>query len=249
MAANAEDLLRVWEDNQRAHPVRRALQALAAASPETDRDAWAHAPIGVRDRALLRLHEELFGGELHTTAQCPTCGERLESEFSVRDLGAAPHDEPALPPPAAALHVQAQGFDVEYHLPTSEDLLQIASERGDAADDATRLLQRCVSRARRGGAPVDPAALPEALIDRIADGMAAQDPDADVRVGLACPACGTAWSLRFDIVSYFWSELDDWAQRMLADVHALARAYGWSERDILAMSATRRQIYLEMVSA
>ena len=247
MAANAEDLLRVWEDNQRAHPVRRALQALAAASPETDRDAWAHAPIGVRDRALLRLQEELFGSELHTTTHCPSCGERIESEFSVRDIGGHA-DQQAMPAAAAPSRVQAHGFEIEYRLPTSEDLLQIAAEHGDAAGDAARLLRRCVSDAQRSGAAVDPAALPASLIDRITEGMAAQDPDADVRVGLACPACGTAWSLRFDIVSYFWSELDDWAQRMLADVHTLARAYGWSERDILVMSATRRQIYLEMVS-
>jgi hypothetical protein len=33
------------------------------------------------------------------------------------------------------------------------------------------------------------------------------------------------------------------------DVHALASAYGWSEREILALSDTRRRLYLEMVSA
>jgi len=35
----------------------------------------------------------------------------------------------------------------------------------------------------------------------------------------------------------------------LSDVHTLARAYGWRERDILTLSPTRRQFYLNMVGA
>jgi len=248
MAASAEALLRVWEDNQHAHPVRRALRALAAAAPEGGANRWAQAPIGVRDRALLHLQEQLFGSALHTTADCPTCGERLESDFTVPDVGGARPEQCPPAATAAAIHLQEQGFDIEYRLPTSDDLLEILAVPSDASD-AVRLLRRCVSRAQRGGTPLDPAALPESLVDRIADGMAAHDPDADVRVGLACPACGTAWQVRFDIVTYFWSELDDWAQRMLADVHTLARAYGWSEQAILALSPARRQLYLEMVAA
>jgi predicted RNA-binding Zn-ribbon protein involved in translation (DUF1610 family) len=228
MAPSAEELLRVWEESRRAHPVRGALLALAAASPGPGWDGWARAPIGERDGALLRLHEQLFGGELHTTATCPSCGERLESEFSAQDIR---RREPA-PPGAggAALSLKGEGFDIEYRLPTSEDLLQIAAERSDSTSDAERLLRRCVSRARRGG-------------------RVQHDPDADVRVALACPACGNAWELLFDIVTYFWGELDDWAQRILADVHALARAYGWTEREILALSPARRQVYLDMVGA
>jgi hypothetical protein len=51
----------------------------------------------------------------------------------------------------------------------------------------------------------------------------------------------------FDIISFFWTELDSLARRLLQDVHVLAKAYSWREADILSMSATRRQFYLEMV--
>jgi hypothetical protein len=30
-------------------------------------------------------------------------------------------------------------------------------------------------------------------------------------------------------------------------VHVIASAYGWSERDILAMSAARRRLYLDVI--
>ena len=39
------------------------------------------------------------------------------------------------------------------------------------------------------------------------------------------------------------------ALRLLGHVHALARAYGWREADILAMSPARRQVYLDLAGA
>ena len=42
--------------------------------------------------------------------------------------------------------------------------------------------------------------------------------------------------------------MNHWAGRMLLDIHALARAYGWSESDILALPPRRRQAYLELVA-
>ena len=64
---------------------------------------------------------------------------------------------------------------------------------------------------------------------------------------MTCPACGRFWQAAFDIASYLWSELDALAQRLLGEVHTLARAYGWREADVLSMSPWRRQFYLEMV--
>jgi hypothetical protein len=67
-----------------------------------------------------------------------------------------------------------------------------------------------------------------------------------MRVEVLCPACGHTWVERFDPVQFLWTELDAWAARALQDVHALARSYGWRERDILEMSAARRRVYLAM---
>ncbi|MDE2297205.1 MAG: hypothetical protein KGK18_03485 [Burkholderiales bacterium] len=248
IAANAHGLLHVWEAQRCAHPVVRALHVLAAARPERGWSDWLHAPIGERDAALLNLHESLFGAELHTTAACPCCGDRLESEFEVADVRC----ESAAQPPAPRgvwLQLQLQGYAVDYRLPNSDDLLQVTAQRGDAQDAALRLMRRCVSRARLGGDEIDAAALPEAVAASLSAEMARQDPDAELRITLVCPACGASAQTHFDIVTYFWSEFDDWAQRVLADVHVLARAYGWSEDAVLALSPARRQIYLDMVGA
>jgi hypothetical protein len=39
------------------------------------------------------------------------------------------------------------------------------------------------------------------------------------------------------------------AMRLVGDVHALARIYGWTEADVLAMSPRRRATYLELAGA
>lgn len=79
--------------------------------------------------------------------------------------------------------------------------------------------------------------------------MANADPLADIQLALTCASCGESFSSPFDIVSYLWTEIEVWALRILSDVDTLARAYAWSERDILNLSPLRRQFYLERVGA
>ena len=38
------------------------------------------------------------------------------------------------------------------------------------------------------------------------------------------------------------------ARRLMADIHELASAYGWSEAAIVSMSTARRAAYLEMLT-
>jgi hypothetical protein len=77
--------------------------------------------------------------------------------------------------------------------------------------------------------------------------MAEADPQANVQLAITCPVCSKHWQAGFDIVSFFWNEIDAWAHRLLQEVHTLASAYGWREADILAMSPWRRQCYLAMI--
>jgi hypothetical protein len=238
-ALNAIALLAAWEDGAAQLPVRRALILLAAACPEKSADEWAKATIGERDRRLLSLREQLFGERLEALATCPNCAERLELGFSTRDLCT----------PASAIReplpIDIDGYQVKCRLPTSADLLEAA---GSASSDARELLmQRCVTAARHG-ATVEPAGLPPAVLQAAMAEMLDADPQAEIRVALDCPACGHQWGMDFDVLSYLWSEIDDWAPRLLHEVHALAYAYGWSERDILTMSAWRRRRYLDMLA-
>jgi hypothetical protein len=241
---NASALLAAWEQGICQPLLQRALTLLATAWPATSPEDWAHNSIGQRDERLLTLREQLFGPALETVAVCPQCAQQLELSFSTQDIRTA---APALPASDPSLRVAAHGYDVQCRLPTSADLIEIA--RHALTADRSTLLQRCVQEVRCGDLVTDVALLPDAVVEAVIEEMAKADPQADVQVALTCPACRHQWSMSFDILSYLWSEIDDWAQRLLRDIHALASFYGWSEGEILALSARRRRLYLEMIGA
>ena len=68
--------------------------------------------------------------------------------------------------------------------------------------------------------------------------------------GRAASNCrdGREWQAAFDIATYLGRETDNWVAHVLQEVDRLARAYGWREADILAMTATRRRAYLELLA-
>jgi len=233
----AQRLLHSWECARHDHPVRRALALLDAAWPELGEAHWRRLPIGTRDAWLIALHEALFGPALETRVDCPACGEPLESQLATTDLRTEPASEGEPAP------LEEGGIALHWRLPTSEDLIAVL----DAADAADRLLERCVHDARCAGQPLAADDLPEPLVERLQQEMARRDPGADLRIALACPACGHAFERRFDIGAYLWGALDDWAERTLDEVHLLASAYGWSEAEILALPAARRRRYIERI--
>ena len=228
--------MRAWEAGQGRSLTDRALLLLAHACPESSWDALAGLPIGERDGCLLTLREWTFGPALSSLVTCPACGDRLELNFTVADVRAAAAD--------ASLSIEAHGYEVDFRLPNSTDLIDVEG----AADSRRQLLQRCVQGARRRGEKYAFSRLPVRVLDVVVERMSEADPQAHVQTTLICRSCAHRWQAVFDIVSFFWEELGRWARRMLLDVHLLASAYGWRESDVLALPSWRRQYYLQLVS-
>jgi hypothetical protein len=235
------ELLDIWERAQRLPPPARMLDLLAAALPERPASELGSLPLGHRNGVLLDLRERLFGTALAVVARCPACGTDLELALSTADIRAEAPD-------TAPLSAEADGYRARFRLPGSVDLLAILRERPQAA--AQCLLARCVLESKGpDGQAVPPDALPATLVAAIDAQMAAADPQAEIRLETACPSCAHVWHPVFDIADYLWQELHAWAKDVLRSVHALARAYGWRQADILALSPTRRRIYLELARA
>lgn len=237
---SASELLAVWERGRGQPPVRQALLLLEAACPDETPEALATLPVGRRDARLLKLRASMLGPRLESVVACPACGEPLEFSLEAKTLLAASEED--LP---ETLTIQNDGYAISFRLPNSLDLADVVT-RPDGA--VSLVLERCLVQARYQGEDVGVAHLPEEAITAIIDRMREADPQADVRLALSCPACAHQWQSLFDIVSFFWSELEAWAQRLLHDVHTLASTYGWREADILAMSAWRREQYLNMAN-
>ena len=255
-ALTAIEMLDVWERGQGQTPLKQALMLLAAANPGTPVETLEQYSVGRRDADLLTLREWTFGPQLASVAACPRCDERLELAFDVADIRIAgpPGTEPdeggqreRSLAPAGALSLSVSGYEIECRPPNSLDLIAVEGSQ-DAEAARRRVIERCLLAARCVDQECPLDELPAEVVEAVVERMAQADPQADVQLDLACPSCAHRWLAPFDIVSFFWSELGDWALRTLRQVHLLARAYGWSQADILALSPWRRQHYIEMVN-
>ena len=240
---SAAQLLDAWERGLSEPAYRRALPVLAAAHSDSSLDALAALSVGERDRRLLTLRQWTFGSQLASVTNCSECGERLEWTIETTALQVGNVAETT-----GDLTVQVDDYFVRFRLPNTLDLASV-SESSSASSARQALLEKCVFSARLEGEEILPSALPAAVTTEIARRMAEADPQADIELELSCPACGQHWQALFDIESFFWSEITAWAQRILSEVDRLARAYGWSEKDILNLSPWRRQFYLSLVGA
>ncbi|QKW11090.1 hypothetical protein HUT18_22430 [Streptomyces sp. NA04227] len=233
------ELLAAWEAGVAVLPHARARLLHRVARPHADDQTLAALPVGAREADLLALRRALFGERMQVRLECASCAEAMEFDL---DAGAfarpgegADADEP--------LRVTVDGWEVAFRPPTVADLTAAAQ----AGPDARRvLLERCVRSALREGRPARPDALPPTVQRAIAEAAEQADPGADITLAVNCPECGAATRAELDIASYLWTELDAWARDVLLDVHLLARAYGWSEPEILALSPLRRRYYLEL---
>ncbi len=241
MSLSAASLLNAWEMGLAQPLAARVLGLLEAASAGESRDQLARLPIGERDARLFAVRESAFGSRLECVVACPACGETLEFSLDAADLraaraGAAP----------GALEIREGGYEIRFRLPDSGDVEALES-CPDADSGRRLLLERCLVEVRRAGATLVPAKLPDELVAAISEAMERADPQANVELALGCPQCRHRWQSPFDVASYLWAETEGWARRMLREVHALAAAYGWTESEILRVSARRRALYLDLI--
>jgi hypothetical protein len=176
---------------------------------------------------------------MESVVECPRCAEKIELAFETADVRAESADSAS-----ENIAVKVAEFVVNLRVPNSIDLAAVAGASG--GHEANRVLfDRCLLSADHQGMPT--RALPVEVMDAAVARLAEVDPQADVQVVVACPACEHEWRVVFDIAAFFWAEIEVWARRLLNEVHLLASAYGWSEREVLMLSPLRRQFYLDAV--
>jgi hypothetical protein len=245
----AVDILKIWEHGTGCTPVKQALVIMSHAFPQATVASLSRLTVGQRDARLLQLRARTFGPLLSGLVSCPSCGERLEMAFDSSDFQVAgvPIAEPEAPEADDAEIAFAYApYHITYRLPNSIDLSAVAGLT-DPASARRKLLEACVLDARKDGVETPLSELPMDAVEALAEHIGQADPLADLTLDITCPACRHSWQVIFDIVTFFWGEIDAWAVRLMREVHILASAYGWREADILRMSAWRRQRYLEMV--
>lgn len=176
--------------------------------------------------------------EVDLTCAAPGCGAALEAPVPLarlREMGARAEAEPVV---AVGLD---DGRRVRLRRPTGADLESWRAgplAPGEAALGVARSL--LVD-------PVDDATLDEvhALLDAA---MAELDPLPAFRVVASCPACGAEATAEVELEATLLFRLARDQRRLLRQVHRLASAYGWSEREVLEVAPWRREAYLALLA-
>jgi hypothetical protein len=240
----AFELLAIWESTQHLSLLERSLYLLSVVY-ETDTGTIAKLSIGDRDAGLLRFRKKIFGSRLINMAYCPGCGKPVEWETTV--------DEILLQDiiPDAGMKVfklESEGYTIDFRLPNSDDIMT-AMASGNRQVDVSSFISSCILHIDHLQKNDLTPALPQKVIEDISLRMSEADPQAEISMVLNCPDCKNEWRASFNILSYLWLEIESWAKRILKEVAMLARAFGWSEKEILSLSPQRRQYYLGLINA
>lgn len=231
----------LWEASQLRCLAEQSYLMLGAALPEAGAAQLLSLPLGRRDGYLLQLRELTAGSKIEGYAECVRCRERLTFTLNTGDILLR---DPAIESETEFV-LDIESCRVWFRLVTLGDLLAIR-ECPSVEAGRSILVERCITRVERDGAPVPSRVLSDAAIERVGEAIREADPQVEIRFQISCPNCGHDWSSTFDIVSFFWKELSIRAQRLFREVDTLARAYGWTESEILHMSLEKRRHYLEL---
>lgn len=250
-ALTGELLMAAFDEGADQHSLTRGLILLSLALPECNRQQLAELTIAERNLLLLRLRWLSFGGTLQGFGTCSQCGFHMEFAVPVNTM--IEHLKGQLT--SDVITWNEGGKRYELRAVTTDDLLTAMKAPG-SAEAQDLLLKRCLTIQRASPESdgvsscetsfdiMSPDVVP-CLVEKFDKLHAAAEFGCAVR----CSECSNSEVLDLDIAQFLWLEVRCAAKRLIAQVHELAWAYGWSENSILSMSPQRRNAYIEILSS
>jgi hypothetical protein len=202
------------------------------------RERLLQLTVGDRERLLLAVSARLLGAEADLLTSCPGCGNLAEVPVRFADLISI---EPMTPPDRIELASPAGGWIARCRPITGADLEKAARSGAHGVRD---LLVGCLlDLSDPAGQLRSPDSLPSECVADLADALAALDPAAECSAEIECPFCAGKIEALVDGFTVMRTAFGG-PQRLYEDVYHMARAYHWSEADILALPLRRRRHYL-----
>jgi hypothetical protein len=221
-----------------SRPADETTTALLAACLGAGGDDVLRWSLARRLQALLVVREAGgSGGPLQAVVRCSHCSTHFELE---------------LDPAQCRADVDDGGFSwtapdnslLQLRLPSAADL---ALWRAQGCTDPAVMVSSLVRVVDvEADAPMPPADfhLPVDWVGPISAVLAERDPLGALQVDAVCPDCGGINATDIDLESLLLAEFAQRQRRLLEDIAALARAFHWTEAQILALPAWRRAFYL-----
>ena len=230
----AATLADAWERGASLPVPDRAASLLGEVDPTCDVGAMS---VGQCDALLFELRRGLFGDDLDAVGCCPNCADQVNLHLDLASL------QPPIADPPGEVQVRTGGYRLSCRSPRNADLSALSRLGADVA--LQDIVGRClIQPTSDDGSPVTADELPEDVALAVVEAMAEADPASHVLLNISCP-CGATWIDQLDVRTVLWTEIGAWVGELLQDVHRLAIAYRWSERDIFDLSPWRRAWYLQ----
>jgi hypothetical protein len=195
--------------------------ALAAASGNPSANPARDESLGAFNRRLARLHCDVIGRPVKAKVAC-ACGQELELVLPIGSVAATPD-------PPQEIEIDMDGPRA-FRLPRLSEI--------ELAREPRALARACAL----DGGDVDEDDLPT-----LEAAWSAADPAAEIVLEFACTACAAPIRAQADLSIFVARDLDLRVRALLAEVHGLARAYGWTEAEVLAVPASRRRAYADLI--
>ena len=136
--------------------------------------------------------------------------------------------------------------EVSIRLPTGDDQRNWLQDES-AEFTRERLATRLVTGIN-GHAVPDDWTLPAVWLAPMSHELGLHDPLMDLQLDTCCPSCGSELAMELDLEATLLAVLAHQQQCLLDQIHCLASVYHWSESEIVALPAQRRQYYLRRLT-
>jgi hypothetical protein len=207
------------------------------------RDQLLQLTAGDRERLVLAVCARLLGPEADLVVPCPACRDLCEVPVQFVDIIAW---GPPTSDDRCSLAASDGNWTARICSPTGHDL-EAVSCGGAGAE--RQLLENCLCELHdAAGQKVARESLPPECETQLAEALSALDPLAECRIGIDCPHCAARFDTLLDGFTLLRTAIGD-ANSLYGDIYRMARAYHWSEVDILALPLKRRRHYLAIAAA
>lgn len=204
--------------------------------------AWGWS-VAERLQGLLAIAHASNGPMAHAMATCShrDCAGQIEMDLGLDAFASAEL--------TMLEWCSPEGKHVRLRLPNGRDLAAWQTRLESDATDAEAWLANLLIESIDGDAPTDNQQLPMHWLAPLAAALDRADPLTALTLQLPCPFCDRIVQVEVDLELLLLDGLRSRQARLTDEIHQLAAHYHWSEAEIVALPAWRRQRYIARLRA
>jgi hypothetical protein len=168
---------------------------------------------------------------------CGVCGKPFDVTLKLSDSVVQRPDRPV-----AQVTVETSLGTRTFDIPNGYHEEAFARQAPDVAGDPRRLFAELCGTSDQ--AATEAACFDTHDLELIDEALEAASPDVADEITCPCPNCGSTTAARIDPLHFAFPREAD----ILHDTHVIARAYGWSLEEILALSSRHRAFFAQSVT-